>query len=45
VSEILSGTPYKFSIESKGEKKKKKARMMQGRAERQLKGLEAAQKN
>jgi hypothetical protein len=39
-SEILSGTPYKRFIESK---QKEKARNMKGKAEQQLKGLEAAQ--
>jgi hypothetical protein len=40
-SEILSGTPYKKFIEGKG---KEKASKIKGRAERQLKGFEAAQK-
>jgi hypothetical protein len=36
----LSGTPYKRFIESK---EKEKARNMKGKAEQELKGLEAAQ--
>jgi hypothetical protein len=40
-SEILSGTPYETFTESK---EKEKASKMEGKAEWQLKGLEAAQK-
>jgi hypothetical protein len=40
-SEILSGTPYKSCVESR---EKEKAIRMKGKAERQQKRLEAAQK-
>jgi hypothetical protein len=40
-SQMLPGTPYKTFIESEG---KKGASKIKGRAERQLKGLEASQK-